>query len=354
MRLRILLVTLAIVVILLAGCTRPTEQPLPDEATVIYASDMNTEIYVRSFGTIYGYDWETLELTSQIFFGEGIRMTFSGDRQYLYVISSDKGALSMVNTRTNALEKTIALNTAPVDIIYLPDSNSICVALQPQRAIQVLRADDLGIISTFQLDGFPYRLARSPDGSVIYTNMSSQLDKSPTSLLALDQREGTILGTTELAKGSYELAVPQHGKHIYISKWASGSVTVVDSETLQVARNFEDITKLQFPDSTLDGIAVSPDDDYLYFCDGQSDYIRAIELQEGKLNKEITLKRLSGIFITNSGRYLFAVYQGWFDMHNPSNKTPGSLYVIDIDAWQVIHQFDIVFGSVGVVASPSL
>ena len=217
MRLIILLLILVINILLPTACPRTTEQPLPNEATVLYASNIDTEIYVSNYdGMVYGYDWETLVLTSQLFIGEDIRMTFDESGTHLYVISSDKGTLSMVNTRTNALEKTVTLNTTPTDVVCLSGLNKICVTLQPQSAIQVLSAYNLSVITTFQLGGFPYHLVSSPDGSVIYTNISSELDKSPTSLVAIDSQDGTILNTIEMAKGSYELAVPQHGRHIYI------------------------------------------------------------------------------------------------------------------------------------------
>lgn len=313
-------------------------------------------IHISNYnGTIYKYDWGTLKLSSQAFVGPGIVRVASDDEgRHLYAISPDKHTLAAINAQTYAIEKNVILDEKPGDIAYLYGSAKLYIALPALKAITILSVPSFKLAGTIKLNSFPDRLVSSPDGSRLYVVVGAEEDSPPESLIAIDAKTGTLVGEVKLLKDWHELAITKLGDYMYVSNRRSGSVTVVNLNNFRVENTFENITKRSFPDGTVGGMVISPNSDYLYFCDDQSNYIRVIDLRNGEIAKEIMVDpRITSLYISRRGDYLISIFTGYLGIDVPY-KGPGSVSIIDIASWKVTKKFEIENGGFNIILSPSL
>ena len=88
---------------------------------------ISNDIYVITYkGNVYGYDWETLSLNSEINIGPDPRnIIFSNDGQIIFISSCSSNTISIIDANTNLLIKTIAIDGEPNGITFVPHLNRI-------------------------------------------------------------------------------------------------------------------------------------------------------------------------------------------------------------------------------------
>jgi DNA-binding beta-propeller fold protein YncE len=310
-------------------------------------------IYVCNYsnGTIYIYNLATFKLISQVFVGKEARIVPSPSKPQLCAISRISHNLSFINMGTNSLEKQITLTETPGDVAYISGSDDICVTLPASKQIQILKAPLFNVEKTYTLEEFPDRLATSPDGNIVYITTGFKLNEPTEHLLALDLATGIKTAEIDLVKDWHYLAIPKQGNQIYVTNRASCTISKINTRSFQIENTFANITRRQFPDATIGEIVISPDNNYLFFNDDQADYIRAINLRTGAIDKEISVENGSwGMYISSSGHYLLSVAQGGIGIET-GDKQPGSVTIIDMALWKVICRMWIDNGAFDVVGN---
>jgi DNA-binding beta-propeller fold protein YncE len=326
-------------------------QILPDGTSIGF--DKASFIYVCNYrkGTIYIYNLGSFKLISQIFVGKEAMIVPSPSNSQLCAMARSTNMLSLINMKTNALEKEITLSETPGDVTYISNSNDICVTLPASKQIQVLKAPLFNVEKTFTLEEFPDRIDASPDGRMVYITTGSNPWDATEHLLALDLTTGIKAAEIDLVKDWHELALPKKGHQIYVTNRSSCTISKINTSSFQIEDIFSNITKRQFPDATIGEIVLSPDNNYLFFNDDQADYIRAINLRTSAIDKELSVENGSwGIYISNSGHYLLTVAPGGIGIET-GDKQPGSVTIIDTASWKVICRIWIDNGAIEVVGN---
>jgi DNA-binding beta-propeller fold protein YncE len=325
--------------------------------------NISPAIYISNSlnGTLYKYDWDTLNLISQINTisqieakPSALRMALDKEGKNLYAINNSNNTLISVNTQSFLIEHTIELQDQPSDIVYLSDTPELCVSLPHLKEIQFWDVKTFNLTDTVKFENFPGRLISSPNGKSIFVLTSTKKDEPYDLFLVLNSKNGSILGEVRLIKDWHEIAVTQNGELAYLSNRASCSISVINTKTLQIIKTFSNITKREFPDATIGNLAISLKGDILYFCDNQSNYIRSIASKSGKLVNELEVTpRVNNLYLSNHGMYLIAVDWGGIGIDSPG-KIPGSISIIDISSWKIINVKSLDTGVNMVLASPSL
>jgi DNA-binding beta-propeller fold protein YncE len=338
----------------LAGC--------PSSGNITPAVSSNAIYITNSLnGTLYKYDWDTLNLISQINtisqikkFPVALRMVLDKEGKNLYTINPHNNSLIFVNAQSFLIEHTFELKDQPSDIVYLANAQKVGVSLPLSKEVQFWDVKNFNLIDTIRFEYFPGHLISSPDGKSIFVLISTEKDEPNDLLLVINSQNGTILGEVRLIKDWHEITVTQNGEFAYISNRQACSISVVNTKTLQIIKTFNNITKREFPNATIDDLAISLKGDHLYFCDDQSNYIRAIDIKNGQITNELEVgDGAHSLCLSNHGTYLIVVDWGKIGIDSPAKKK-GSFSIIDISSWKIINKKLLETGGDIALASPSL
>jgi DNA-binding beta-propeller fold protein YncE len=325
-------------------------QNLPDGTSIGFNKD--AFIYVCNYGNgkVYIYNLGSFKLISQVSVGEEATIVPSPMNNKLCALSQDTHKLSLINMETNSLEKQITLIEAPKDIAFMRGSDDICVALPESKQIQILNSQLINTGKSFALEEFPEHMGSSSDGKMIYVTTSSKLGDKSKHLIALDSTTGRNISEIDLEEDWHDLTIPEQGDQIFVTNRSSCTISEVNIRSFKIEKTFNNITKRQFPDSAIGGVFVSPNTHYLYFSDINRNYLRAINLKTGIVEKEINMPGSRMVYVSHSGRYLFSAHGGGMGIET-GDKSPGSVTIIDIATWNVICRMWIDNGSNEVVGN---
>jgi len=88
----------------------------------------------------------------------------SRDGRFVYVSNSISNEVTVIETTTNKVIKTIQVGEMPAGIVATPDNRYVFVADYP-KGIQVIDTKKLEIIKTLAADSFPAGMTATPDRS---------------------------------------------------------------------------------------------------------------------------------------------------------------------------------------------
>jgi YVTN family beta-propeller protein len=156
-----------------------------------------------------------------------VHMAETPDGRRVFVTNFAGKSVSVVNTASWTLEKTIATPDAPHSIVLSLDGHSAYVGCYGAASVAVLDTTSATLVGTIALPAGaqPYGLALSKDGHTLYAS-----DNSTGRLFVIDVASalaGVVSGAVEVGLRPALIARSPDASTLYISSGASHSVTVV-------------------------------------------------------------------------------------------------------------------------------
>ena len=156
-----------------------------------------------------------------------VHMVETLDGRRVFVTNFAGKSVSVVNTATWTLEKTIATPDAPHSIVLSPDGRWAYAGCYGAASVVVIDTASATLAGTIALPvgAQPYGLALSKDGRTLYAS-----DNSTGRLFVIDVASaptGNVTGSVEVGLRPALIARSPDAATLYISSGASHSVTVV-------------------------------------------------------------------------------------------------------------------------------
>ncbi len=212
-------------------------------------------------------DLAVMKRVTSISVGEGPNgLEISPDDRKVYVAAA--GGMSVVDTASRRVERTITLTSTPYDVVLSPDGHFLYASLPLES--RIVRVDLSTSTTTYaSVPEWPGLMAISPDGTRVFTTHETVdkvsridtatmtatsiavgdtprgIDLAPDGsvLYVVNQNDKTLsmIDTSTLSRrnvgvgvGAYDVTVDANGRRAYVDNYWSDDVSVIDTSTASV------------------------------------------------------------------------------------------------------------------------
>jgi YVTN family beta-propeller protein len=210
------------------------------------------------------------------------------------------------------------------DWVLTKDQRLLFVSLPKAGKVAVVSTADWKVLTSVEVGPKPGRVALQPDGEYLWVTYREPLpgaDRSGVS--AVDVEHLRRVANIPTGRGDHDLAFDQDD-HLYVTDRADGSVSVIDTGTLQVLKHLE---------TAADPVAIahSPVGQAVYVTHGTSGVIAAIDTKRLEVVARIKAEPgLGDILFVPSSRLAFIV-----------NPEADLVHVLDASARKIIQTGDV-------------
>ena len=176
----------------------------------------------------------TLAVTDTLALGSGANpsaVATYGNRTY--VANATARTVKVINTDSNQVIATVAVQTSPSAIAVSPDGKSVWVANSGSRTVQRIDTQSNTVVATVTVGTTPTALAVNGD-SVWVANAGSN------SVSRISMATNTVVATTTVGSAPSALAVS--GDKVYVANKNSNSISVINTATNQVVQTKSSVT----------------------------------------------------------------------------------------------------------------
>lgn len=151
----------------------------------------------------------------------------------IYVTNADatKGinVVSMINTNTNNVVKTIPIGHSPSGIAINSEGTLVYVANWGDGNISVINTATNSVIATIAVGNNPNGVAINPAGTRVYvTNFGSN------SVSVIDTSSNSVISTVEVGDSPQGISANSNGSRVYIVNSGSNTVSIMNTITNEV------------------------------------------------------------------------------------------------------------------------
>ena len=274
---------------------------------------------------------------------------------YAYVVNSLSGSVSVINTATNTVVKTVKVAAAsrdsqhgPLGVAVTPNGSYAYVTVghgYSAGSVSVIEIATNTVVKTVKVGNLPLGIAVTPNGKYAYTaNLLSG------SVSVINTATNTVVKTVKV-HSPRAIAVTPNGKYAYTANGDGASVSVINTATNTVVKTLK-------VDSRYGGsaswIAITPNGKYAYVPlldtrygdNGPDDLVNIISTATNTVVKNITVDpRPFGVAVTPNGTYAYITHS--------STQGDGSVSVIKVATNTVVKTVKLGPSSpFGVAVSP--
>ena len=183
-----------------------------------------------------------------------------------YVANSADGTVSVINTATNTVSKTLTVGSNPYAVSVTPDGKNVYVTNGNSGTVSVISTTSNTVTSTITVGTNPYGITASPDGTKIYvTNNGSN------SVSIISTATNTVSGTVTVGTNPYGVIVSPDNSKVYVVNGTSNSVSVIDAAT-------NTITTTVSVGHAPRRIGITPDGTRLYVSNSTDNTVSVIDM----------------------------------------------------------------------------
>ena len=235
------------------GAVIPTASLL---TTVAQAGESIPTAYVDNFSdnTITPVDTRTDTAGPPITVGGGPDgMIVTGGK--LFVANNNTNDVTVIDTTTNAVIKTIPVGSIAADVAATPDGKTVWVTNFGDGTVQPIDVATLTAGTPIKVGSQPERLTVSPDGSQLW--VANQGDGTVSDI---DLATDTVTHTITVGAAPFGVAVTPDNSKVYVTNGGSSSVSVIDTATDAVSATIPVGSGPQY-------VQISPDGSTAYVAD---------------------------------------------------------------------------------------
>jgi hypothetical protein len=213
--------------------------------SVVQALDGTLLVTNRNGGSISFFDLTTLTEIARVPIGPTIPHEVAVSPDGRQAITAEYGAgedhgrhVVLIDIASAAVVGRIDLgpNSRPHTALFMPDGRHAVATMQDSDQIAYIDLETMKVIRTYPTGGREGHMMRlSPDGSHAY--VTSRGAEGTLSVVFLDEDRDPVVMQTGL--GAEGLEVTPDGKEIWVADRQEESVSIVDSESLQVIERFK-------------------------------------------------------------------------------------------------------------------
>lgn len=256
---------------------------------------------------------------------------------FAYVTDFEGGQVSVVDTATNLVTKTINVGRYPIGVVISPDGSKAYVTNDTSGTVSVISTLTNAVINTFPCNKTPYGVVMSPDGNRLYV-----ANGSLNEVTILNALTGAIITAIPVGLQPSGLAISPDGGTLYVTNSNNNTLSVINTSTYQV-------TFVLTVGNNPYGITISPNGSKLYIANVISRTITVVNTATLTIDATIAVgigpvsSCISAdgrwVYVTNSDSY------GGFG--SQANFPPGTVSVIDASINQVVKTITVGKGPDG-------
>ncbi|MEO3756666.1 beta-propeller fold lactonase family protein [Mycobacterium sp. B14F4] len=149
----------------------------------------------------------------------------SPDATKVYVTNGWSNTVSVIDTSTNTVTATISVGSGPVAAAISADGSRLYVVNASGNNVSVVDTATRKVITTIGVGAFPYGAAL--DGTRLYVN-----NRNANTVSVIDTTTSTVISTIPV--GGYPSSVAVNGTRALVTNQSSNSVSVIDTASSQV------------------------------------------------------------------------------------------------------------------------
>jgi len=142
---------------------------------------------------------------------------------YAYVVNTSDHSLSVINTESGTVEKTISINNNPEKTIVSPDGKRLYVKYFNGSVITVVDALTYATIANIPIGRGSVDMEMTPDGSQVYV-----INNLPAGISVVNTALNTATTIPLLATPKL-FALSPDGKYLYVAYLGNGDITVINT-----------------------------------------------------------------------------------------------------------------------------
>lgn len=250
---------------------------LPDRSALLIGD--------TSGNALFFLDPQTGELLQHRPFSDPYQLWFSPNGQHLVVAALAVNHVDLYDGRTLRLVKRFRLPTMPSHISYSPDSSMVFVTLQTNNRLVAI---DLGAQKVM----WQSEIGKTPagvfwhGGKVLVGVMGSDY------VAVADPVDGRVVRRLRTGRGAHNLFYSPDGKQIYVTNRVEGTVSLLDSSSLETLRTY-------IVPNGPDCIAFAPDGK-LWISMRWASHVAVLDPQSGTHEAIAVGRSPHGVFLTAS------------------------------------------------------
>jgi YVTN family beta-propeller protein len=155
-----------------------------------------------------------------------------------YVSNSGDNTVSVIDTATNTVTKTVKVGSSPSDVAESPDGSRVYVANQLDDTVSVIDTATNTVTDTVKVGPTPSGVAVSRDGSTVYVTNSGwyRLNSYGHNVSVIDTATNTVTATIQVGTTPDGVADSPDDSKVYVTNYNDGTVSVIDTATNTVTK----------------------------------------------------------------------------------------------------------------------
>ena len=149
----------------------------------------------------------------------------------LFVTNEADDTVTVIDSRTNEVVKTINIGDRPRGIGFSPDHSHVYVAIGNENAIAVVDTNSLEIVKKIPAGSDPEAFAVHSDGTIYLSNEDEGL------ATALDPETGEILAEIEVGIEPEGVGISPDGKQVLVTSESTNMVHIISAAEKKVVQN---------------------------------------------------------------------------------------------------------------------
>ena len=245
---------------------------------------------------------------------------FSPDRSKVYVALGNENAIGVIDAAALELERKISAGSDPEAFAVHPNG-TIYLSNEDDGLATALNPDSGEILAEIKVGLEPEGVGVSPDGrQVLVTSESSNM----VHVIAVD--DSKLVANVLVGARPREVAFSPDGRFFWVTSEVAGHVSKVDRKTNRIVTVNRRLRREINPRVKPKGILLSPDGDRLYVSMGRGNAVAVLDPDTLEVQGTVgTGVRTWGIALSRDGKRLYA-----------ANGPDGTLSVVDTEALEEI------------------
>jgi 40-residue YVTN family beta-propeller repeat len=245
---------------------------------------------------------------------------------YAY-ITNDDGTVSIIDTATDTVAKTVQLGNDPYGIAITPDGTTAYVADNKDNKVYVIDTSTKQVKTSIPVGNSPYGIAITPDGTKVYVANSKD-----NTVSIIDTAKNNAMTTVSGFNAPFGIAI--FGTNAYITDSGGSTVSIIDTTTNKV---MDPITGLSYPG----GIAISPTGTQAYVSSGHANVVYIIDTKTKNIVTLPVENNPHGVTVSPDGTKVYV-----------ANFGSNSVSIIDTTTKTIINTVQVGNNPYGISVTP--